>query len=173
MVTGSEAASTRSFEPLIELAMTTRGLSAYWSQCSYIATYVARAVSHNRTDSTLYSNLFSSAINELLELAYRSHHGEGLVTCRVLRRGAVDRIEINIPCAPSHGQFLLSAVEHLSGPGSEVRYLNALTADEQGSSDIGLLELAHDYGADISAKAEDHERVQLTVDLRLEDQAPL
>lgn len=171
MVTGSEAASTRSFEPLIELAMTARAFSAYWSQCSYIATYVARAVSHNRTDSTLYSNLFSSAINELLELAYRSHHGEGPVACRVLRSGAVDRIEIHIPCAPSHSRFLLSAVEHLSGPGSEARYLDALTSGDGGCPDIGLLELAHDYGADISAKAEDHEQVRLTVDLRLEDQA--
>ena len=170
MVTGSEAASTRSFEPLIELAMTARAFSASWSQCSHIATYVARTVSHNRTDSTLYSNLFSSAINELLELAYRSHRGEGLVACRVLRRGAVDRIEINIPCAPSHSRFLLSAVEHLSGPGSEARYLDALTSDEEGHSDIGLLELAHDYGADISAKAENHEQVRFTVDLRLEDQ---
>ncbi|WP_342236945.1 hypothetical protein [Inquilinus sp. OTU3971] len=170
MVTGSEATSTPGFEPLIEVAMTARAFSAYWAQCSYVATYAARAVSHNRTDSTLYSNLFSSAINELLELAYRSQHGEGVVACRVLRRGAVDRIEIEIPCAPAHGRFLLKAVEQLSGPGSEARYLNALTSDEGGCPEIGLLELAHDYGADISATAEDHEQVRLTVNLRLEDQ---
>jgi len=171
MVSGSEAASTQGFEPLIELAMTARALSAYWAQCSCIATYVARAVSHNRTDSTLYSNLFSSAINELLELAYRSHRGEGQVACRVLRKGAVDRIEVNIPCTPPHSRILLSAIEHLSGPGSEARYLDALTSDEGVCPDIGLLELAHDYGADISAKAEDQDRVRLIVDLRLEEQA--
>jgi hypothetical protein len=171
MANGSEAASTQGFEPLIELAMTTRALSAYWAQCSYIATYVARAVSHNRTDSTLYSNLFSSAINELLELAYRNHRGEGLVACRVLRKGALDRIEISIPCAPPHSRILLDAVEHLSGPGSEARYLDALTSDEGVCPDIGLLELAHDYGAEISVEAEDQDRVSLTVDLRLEEQA--
>lgn len=169
MATGYETASVRSFEPLIQVAMAARELSGYWAQCSHIATYVARAVSHNRTDSTLYSNLFSSAINELLELAFRSHHGEGVVECRVLRRGEVDRIEISIPCAPSHSRFLLSAVGYLSGPGSEARYLRALTSDEDVCADIGLLELAHDYGADISARVEDDELVRLTVDLRLED----
>lgn len=173
MVTGSEAASAKSFEPLIEVAMTTRAFSAYWAQCSHIATYVARAVSHNRTDSTHYSNLFSSAINELLELAYRSHHGEGLLECRVLRKGDMDRIEISIPCAPSHSRFLRSAVADLSEPASETRYLNALASDVGRCPEIGLLELAHDYGADISATVESSEQVKLTVDLRLEDEASI
>lgn len=168
----SEAALARSFEPLIEVAMSAQAFSAHWAQCGHIATYIARAVSHNRTDSTLYSNLFSSAVNELLELAYRNHRGDGLVQCRVLRREEVDRIEISIPSDPSRGRFLLNAVEQLSSPGSEARYLSALTSDA-GYPDVGLLELALDYGASISARAEGAEQIKLTVDLRLEDQVSL
>lgn len=164
----STGISARSFVPLVELVMSDQAFSAHWSQCDSIAAYFARAIGHNRTDSTLYSSLFSSALNELLEIAYRNQRSPGVVVCKVSRREDADRIEISIPCETSEGRSLLRAVEQLSGPGSEARYMAALTSKEGESPDIGLLELAHDYNANISANSEADGKITLIIDLRLE-----
>jgi hypothetical protein len=163
------AAPAQSFEPLVEMAMNAQEFSAYWSQCDSIATYLARMIGHNRTDSPLYSNLFSSAINELLEIAYRNQHNTGVVACRISRREDIDRIEISIPCDSGARQFLLEAIERLSSPGSEARYLLALTSEAGEGLDVGLLELKHEYNAAIFARAENDGRIALVVDLRLEN----
>ena len=46
-------------------------------------------VSHNRSDSLLYANLLSSALNELLETAFIHHGPDGDFSCRVSRAGAM------------------------------------------------------------------------------------
>ena len=60
------------FKALLEIAIRADVFSSNWEHCDRIASYVARMVSHNRTNSLLYLNLFSSALNELLETAFRS-----------------------------------------------------------------------------------------------------
>ncbi|MGK9171234.1 hypothetical protein KXR53_33395 [Inquilinus limosus] len=160
--------SEQCFAPLIEVTMNVKEFSAYWPQCDCIATYLARMICHNRTDSTLYANLLSSAVNELLEIAYRNQRNLGVVACKISRREDVDRIEISIPCDASARQFLLEAVEQLSRLGSELRYLDALTSEAGESPDVGLLELAHEYNAEIFARSDDDGRIALMADLRLE-----
>ena len=51
-----------------------------WLHCDRISSYLARMVSHNRTDSLLYANLLSSALNELLfdQLIDGMHQGNRL-----------------------------------------------------------------------------------------------
>lgn len=169
----SAGISAQGFAPLIEVTMSARAFSAHWSQCDAIAAYLARTIGHNRTDSTLFSSLFSSALNELLEIAHRNQGGVGAVVCKVSRREDVDRIEISIPCEAGERQFLLRAVEQLSGPGSEERYVTALTSKVGECPDIGLLELVHDYNAAISASAEESGKITLVIDLRLEQSVAL
>jgi hypothetical protein len=159
--------TTRDFLALIEIAMDAREFSAHWAQCDFVATYLARMISHNRGDSTLYSNLFSSAANELLEIAYRIHKRTGMVTCKVSRSGDIDRVEIRIPCASRDALFLLEAADRLHLPDSERRYLEALTSEIGTDPDIGLLELTQDYGAVVSISADD-ELTTMTVDLRID-----
>jgi hypothetical protein len=159
--------TTRDFLPLIEIAMDAREFSAHWAQCDFVATYLARMISHNRGDSTIYSNLFSSAVNELLEIAYRIHKRTGIVTCRVLRGGEIDRVEIRIPCVSPDALSLLEAADRLGHPDSERRYLEALTSEIGSDPDIGLLELTQDYGAAVSISADD-ELITMTVDLRID-----
>lgn len=156
------------FKPLLEIALGVETFSSNWAHCDRIATYVARLVSHNRTDSLLYSNLFSSALNELLETAFRTHRGGGELGCSVSRAGGVDRIELTIPCDEAMRSFYASAVNDLGQSDVAERYVAALLAEGELDPRIGLLELAVDYKARLSLKPEG-DTVRLIADLALED----
>jgi hypothetical protein len=164
--TGSGSAR---FEPLLEIALGTDTFAANWTHCDRIATYVARMVSHNRTDSLLYSNLFSSALNELLETAFRVHHGKGEINCTVLRAGGVDRIELTIPCNDDLRRFYSAAIDDLAADDVAERYVTALLAKGDLDPRIGLLELAVDYKAALTLRPADDGTVRLVADLTLED----
>lgn len=157
------------FEPLLEIALGVEVFSSNWGHCDRIATYVARQVSHTRRDSLLYSNLFSSALNELLETAFRAHRGGGKLACSVSRAGSVDRIELTIPCDASLKSFYTDAVNGLATGDVGERYVEALLADRALDPAIGLLELAVDYKARFSLKADEGDAVRLIADLALED----
>lgn len=157
------------FKPLFEMALGVEAFASNWAHCDKIATYVARLVSHNRTDSLLYANLFSSALNELLETAFRAHRGGGELACHVSRSGPVDRIELTIPCDEALRGFYTRAIEELSGDDVSERYVAALLADGALDPGIGLLELAVDYKARLSLEPGDDDAVRLVADLALEE----
>jgi hypothetical protein len=157
------------FEPLLEIALGVEVFSSNWAHCDRIATYIARQVSHTRRDSLLYANLFSSALNELLETAFRAHRGQGKLACSVSRAGAVDRIELTIPCDAALKSFYAEAVDGLTGKDVGERYVEALLADRALDPAIGLLELAVDYKARFSLHADEGDAVRLVADLALED----
>jgi hypothetical protein len=158
------------FKTLLEIAMGTEVFASNWSHCDRIATYVAKLVSHNRTDSLLYSNLFSSALNELLETAYRAHGDGGDIACSVSRAGAVDRIELTIPCDEETRGFYTSAIEDTRREDVAERYVAALLSEGSLDPRIGLLELAVDYKAVLSLKSDKPDAVRLVADLALEEQ---
>lgn len=160
---------TPSFSLLFELDMSIEGFSSNWAHCDKISTYAARMIGHNRRDSLLYSNLFSSAFNELLETVFRSHHGSGNFACRILRNGETDRIELTIPCDEHLGRFYAESVESLADPDREEKYRAALFSDEPLTRGIGLMELAVDYAAEFKISDFDGQAVRLTTDLILEE----
>jgi hypothetical protein len=157
------------FKPLLEIALGVGTFSSNWAHCDRIATYIARLVSHNRTDSLLYSNLFSSALNELLETAFRAHRGDGELGCSVSRAGGVDRIELTIPCDDALRRFYVSTIDDLHRGDAAERYVEALLTEGDLDPRIGLLELAVDYKARLSLKPGDGDAVCLIADLALED----
>lgn len=160
------------FRPLLALDMEIGAFGAHWSNCDRLSSYVARMISHNRTDSLLFANLFSSALNELLETAYRNRGAAGRFSCRVLRSGKTDRIELTVPCTPAERSFYEDAIARLQAPGVEALYQDALFASGALDPRIGLLELAVDYGAALSlGAAPDADSLHLTVDLALEEPA--
>jgi hypothetical protein len=126
-------------------------------------------IGHNRTDSLLYSNLFSSAFNELLETAFRMHRPDGEFGFSVWRSGLKDRIELTIPCDAKLGRFYRETAGELDGPGIGDQFRNALFAEGPLKPSIGLLELAADYSANISIVAADDESVTLAAEFSLED----
>lgn len=53
------------FEPLLQFDMEMEDFLSDWHHCDHVSSYLARMISHNRTDPVRHSNFFSSALNEL------------------------------------------------------------------------------------------------------------
>lgn len=154
---------------MLEIEMDIDVFVSNWTHCDRISSYLARMVSHNRTDSLLYSNLFSSALNELLETVFRSHAGDGRFRCHILRAGPVDRIELTIPTDDDRAAFYVDTVRELHAPTVTDRYRSALFSQGPLDLRIGLYELAVDYGAVFSVEQTSSDTLRLTADLALED----
>lgn len=156
------------YEVLLAISMDISVFASDWAYCDRLSTYVARMVSHNRADSLLYSNLLSSALNELLETVYRNHGAAGEFSCTVLRAADRDRIELKIPGESSEMAFYRQAIDRLSSPDVADDYRAALFSDGEIDPSIGLMELAVDYNAKLLIEAADA-AVHLTAELILED----
>src|SRR5215469_9353938 len=85
------------YAPTLEITISTGAFDSHWANCERVSSYIARAVSHNRPDALLHYNLLSSALNEILELAFRSHAPGASISCSVLRKETVDRIVLDVP----------------------------------------------------------------------------
>lgn len=158
------------FEVLIEISMDIGAFASDWAYCDRLSSYVAKMVSHNRTDSLLYSNLLSSALNELLETAHRTHGPSGRFGCAVLRSGGRDRIELTIPSHTVGADFYSQAVSRLSQADLADEYRTSLFRDGPIDPTIGLMELAVDYNAVLSVEPAGDGAVRLTAELTLEEQ---
>ncbi|RCW81542.1 ubiquinone biosynthesis methyltransferase UbiE [Phyllobacterium bourgognense] len=168
-VTAKHVAGEAVFEPVIQFDMDIKAFLSAWFHCDHIATYLARMISHNRSDSVRHSNLFSSAFNELLEVAFRTRHPGGDLACRVSRQGGTDRIELTFPCTRDERQFYENAVSQAAGSEARERYLNSVSGDVAPSREVVLLELAVTYNATLQLKQADANMITLLVDLSLEE----
>lgn len=153
---------------LLEFDMDMGGFASNWAYCDRLSTYFARMISHNRSDSLLYSNLFSSALNELLETVYRLHQPQGGFTCSVSRKGPSERIALTIPVDEETAGFYRKAVDILNETDVTNRYHTALFSDGPLQPNIGLLELAVDYAARFSIEPADGNAIRLIAELTLE-----
>lgn len=150
------------------------GIEAFaseWLHCDRISSYLARMVSHNRTDSLLYANLLSSALNELLETAFVHHGPEGEFACRVCRAGAADVIELELPCDEKTLTFYAEAAKRLERPDVAELYHTALFSPGSADPHLGLLEVAVDYRARISIEPATGNRLRLAAEMALEGAA--
>ncbi|MEQ1953057.1 ubiquinone biosynthesis methyltransferase UbiE [Mesorhizobium sp. CN2-181] len=152
---------------MIQIDMQIASFHSNWTHCDYIATYLARTISHNRPDSVLFSNLFSSALNELLELTFRTRHVGGALACKISRRGETDRVELTFACGEEERQFFEEAVSRIQQDDRPGRYLNSLSGDIAPSRDMMLLELAVNYRAAIRLQEAGDDTITLVVDLPL------
>ncbi|HWK67637.1 MAG TPA: ubiquinone biosynthesis methyltransferase UbiE [Rhizobiaceae bacterium] len=140
-----------------------------WAYCDRLSSYAAKMVSHNRTDSLLYSNLLSSAMNELLETAHRAHGATGNFVCSILRNGNKDRVELVIPNDLAGLDFYRKALNRLSQENLAETYRAALFQEGPIDPTIGLMELAVDYNARLIIEPMDDGAVRLAAELTLED----
>ncbi len=161
-----EAKSVLSKHPLIEVTMGMKDFSSEWMHCDRISTYVARQVSQSRADSLLYANLFSSALNELLETVFANHGSEGDLTCRVSRTDSSDIVELSLPCDEPTLKFYTGAVDLLDQHDVEDLYHAALFASEKQDPRLGIFEVAVDYKAKISL-SNDNGRLTLSAEMVL------
>lgn len=163
-----EESNAGGFAPLIELDMDIRTFASDWGHCDRMSSYIARMVSHNRADSLFYSNLFSSAFNELLETVFRTHGSDGSFSCRVSRRDELDRIELTVPCSEDQIAFYRAAVALTEQADVVDRYRQMLFAEDALDPRTGLLELAVDYAAKIFVAPAGDSMIKITIDLALE-----
>lgn len=150
------------------------GIEAFaseWLHCDRISSYLARMVSHSRTDPLLYANLLSSALNELLETAFAHHGPQGDFACRVSRAGEADVIELDLPCDETALAFYSAAARRLTQPDLAEVYREALFAPGSADPHLGLLEVAVDYRARISIVPEKGNRLKLAAEVALEGTA--
>lgn len=157
------------FQLLLELVLDLEAFISDWAHCDRISTYAARMIGHNRSDSLLYSNLFSSALNELLETAFRLHAPDGAFACRVLRCGNVDRIELVIPADENTRRFYAAMVSELEGRDVKEKYRTALFLEGPFDPRVSFLELAVDYKARIGVEPVGSAAILLSADLALEE----
>ena len=157
--------------PLVEISMGIEAFASEWLHCDRISSYLARMVSHNRTDSLLYANLLSSALNELLETAFAHHGPQGEFSCRVSRSGNADVIELELPCDEAALSFYSEASQRLKRPDVADLYQSALFAPGGVDPHLGLLEVAVDYRARISIVTDDGNRLKLAAEMALEGAA--
>ena len=137
-------------DDLIELSMGMDHFSSEWLHCDRLSSYIARMVCQTRSDPLFAANLFSSALNELLEIVFFNHGAEGHLTCRVRRRNDVDVIEIDLPCDQKTLDFYTDVVGSLDRADVTELYHAALFDDGPRDSRLGIYELAVDYQAKIS-----------------------
>jgi hypothetical protein len=166
----SEGISSNSGLPqMIHLDLDIKDFCTDWTHCDLMSGYIARMVSHNRLDSLLFSNLYSSALNELLEAVYRTHGSGGKLQCAVQRDGNVDRIELTFPADEQTYKIYETAIAKVNGEDAETLYLEALFADAEPDASLGLLELGVDYGARLAIGRSEYGRMSLVAELVLED----
>ncbi|MBD8876690.1 ubiquinone biosynthesis methyltransferase UbiE [Roseibium polysiphoniae] len=161
--------SQRDFKQLLEIDMDVQQFGSDWAHCDQISSYASRMISHNRKDSLRFANLFSSAMNEIMETAFHARAEKGTLLCALHRCDEIDRIELTLPCDGSAASFFQSAIDLAHADNAEEAYMAELFSESAPDKNLGLLELAIDYNASISLKKLGNESVCLTVDLALEE----
>ncbi len=164
-----ETADETEFRPLLEFDMDAGHIDEHWTYCDHIANFVARMVSHNRSDPFKYSNLLSTSLNELFETVYRTQKEPGQLHFCILRKGDTDRIELKLPCAGGELEFLLDAVDEIYAPDASENYLGLLFSEDKLDRRIGLFELAINYEARINASTPRKNTLLLTMDIMLNE----
>lgn len=160
------SADDSSFDALLEFDMDAGAIDEHWIYCDHIANFVARMVSHDRSDPFLYSNLLSASVNELLETAFRTRKEAGKLRFCFLRKDDIDRVELSIPCPREEQDFYRNTVQEIRAPDASEKYLGLLFSNDGVDRRIGLFELAFNFDAKIDVSVPTGEKlVLLTVEL--------
>lgn len=139
-----------------------------WLHCNQLSNYVARMVSHDRSDPVRHANLLSSALNELFEISFRSGCAPGRLHCNISRGDNLERIALTFPCASEQHHLYRDATAHASGGGALQRYLEALADENSAQEDIVLLGLAVNYDASLSLQEVDDQALTVVLDIPVE-----
>ena len=155
--------------PVLEVTVSTGLFNSVWANCEGVSSYIARATSLNRPDSLMHFNLLSSALNELLELAFRSHAPGASITCSVLRKGGLDRVVLRVPGNEEVASAYRRLVSEADSGDSAERFASQLLAGAPPSTGLSLMELAANYKARFQLEISDDQQVSLITDLALEE----
>ncbi|MDL2398070.1 ubiquinone biosynthesis methyltransferase UbiE [Rhizobium mayense] len=156
------------FRPMLELEMEMEVFMSDWLHCNQMSNYVARMVSHDRSDPVRHANLLSSALNELFEISFRSGSVPGRLHCDISRGDHLERIALTFPCTPEQRHLYRDASAKASGSGALESYLDALADENSVQEDIILLGLAINYDASLSLREVDGRALTVILDIPVE-----
>jgi hypothetical protein len=164
--------STDSSEQLVPLIKATLALDAFssdWKHCDQTANYLAQFVSADRPDPSVFSNLLSTVLNEILEVVYGHHPGVGAALVAISALGQEIHIELTLPVDEATRQFYAEALEPLSREDPMTLYQRELERLYSGPPHpaMGLYELAADYGAKVEKKEADPSTLMISVRLSI------
>ncbi len=168
MDVAEKAPAEATFEPLLQIEMEMGTFLSNWHHCDQLSTFIARIISHNRTDPVRHSNFFSSALNELLEVSFRGGSPDGQIGCAVYRHGRTERVKLTFPCLSRQRQFFSEAVSNTRREDALARYLDSISTGLTPSRDVVLLDLAINFDAQIRLENSAPPSITLVVDLPLE-----
>ncbi|WP_113567179.1 ubiquinone biosynthesis methyltransferase UbiE [Rhizobiales bacterium] len=168
MDVGNSVPAEAIFEPLLQFEMEMGTFLSEWQHCDHLSSYLARMISHNRTDPVRHSNFFSSALNELLEVSFRSGAASGHIGLAIYRHGPIERVQITFPCPSEQVPFYREAVSKVDRSDAHARYLDSISTDMAPSRESILLDLAINFDASIRIEESTLHAVTLIVDLPLE-----
>ncbi|CDM62762.1 hypothetical protein LPU83_pLPU83d_1392 (plasmid) [Rhizobium favelukesii] len=163
-----EAITNTAFEQLLKLEIEMATFTADWLHCDQLSNYIARMVSHDRRDPLRHSNLLSSALNELLEMSFRSDAQEGELVCDLYRHEQTERIELSFPCPSQQRRFYFELVDGLNDGEKLANYVRVIADETAPIAQAVLLGLAVNYDADIELRASAADALTFVVDLPLE-----
>lgn len=152
---------------MIQIDMDLAMFNSNWTHCDYISTYLARTISHNRPDSVLFANLFSSALNELLEIVFRTREIGGIFACEISRQDDIDRVAITFTCREDEQRFFEQAIARVRSADGEAFYMASLSGDPGPSRETLLLELVVSYNAAIRMDVRSDDTFTVILDLPL------
>lgn len=159
------------YAPTLQVTISTGAFDSDWANCERVSSYVARAVSHNRRDPLLHYNLLSSALNEILELAFRAHAPGASISCSVLRKETIDRIVLDVPGNEELRGTYRKLVDEAARGDSAERLASEIMAGAPPSAGLSLMELAANYKAAFGLEFDGNNRISLVTDLAIDDEA--
>lgn len=168
MHAASDKSAEVAFKPLLRFEMDMATFLSDWQHCDQLSTFMARMISHNRTDPIRHSNFFSFALNELLEVSFRGGSPQGLIDCTVYRREATERVRLSFACPAGQREFYREAVSRTHQKDAITRYLSAISMDQTPNREVILLDLAINFDARLHLEEPAPASITLVVDLPLE-----
>jgi hypothetical protein len=120
-----------------------------WSRVGDLADYFGEISSPRRADPLLHSNMYSTVLNELLELCVVIGKPTGCVDLSLSYDGEVDRINLRVDCDGTKSAMVVNAVNGLGRENAKAAFLLALKEPGTAHPCLGLYELMADYSAHI------------------------
>lgn len=157
-----------SFEPLLCVEMDVADFLCDWLNCDQLSNHLAAMVSHDRGDPIRYANVLSSALNEVLEVSFRTPSNCGRLSCEISRSDDTDRIELTFPSPREQRRGYSEALSDMARGSALESYLKAISDDAPLDAKALILGLVTNYDAVIDVQTAAEGYLTLVVDLSVE-----
>lgn len=158
------------FNPIATASVPISRFADAWSRVGDLADYFGEVSSPRRADPVRHSNIYSTILNELLEISVHLGRPNGRLDLLLCHDGSVDRFTIRVDCDDAARRMVIDAIGSLDRHGAKAAFRNALLTPGQVHPCLGLFELIADYAAQIVTSG-DEDTLTLQVDVCLKDDA--